>query len=256
MFPSDLSTLVTYNPATVTANTRLEDVRRRMQVYAVRHLPVVDADRHVIGVISQRDLRGNGTAQDVMSRSPVTCDVTTLPAAALATMRRNGFHSLPVVQQHRLVGMITTTDFLREFAYGGAPEGREPIARYVVHPEAHVAPDEPLSACRSLMDALHTDHLAVVKGECPVGILSRDTIPAGAPLGEPCEPAVETTAGDGADPRAPVLRTSDTLAAAAARLMDAECAAVVDRANRFVGLLTDGAIIDMMLAAGAIPVGA
>lgn len=49
--------LMTRVPATVAADDHLLDAAARMAERNVRHLPVVDGDRHVVGILSDRDVR-------------------------------------------------------------------------------------------------------------------------------------------------------------------------------------------------------
>ena len=49
---------------------------------------------------------------------------------------------LPVVDSGRLVGVISSRDFLREFSYGEMPGSREPIASLLTaRPPEAVSPD-------------------------------------------------------------------------------------------------------------------
>src|SRR3954468_23796413 len=49
-------TLVTYNPKAVTPETPLDELERLMQLLQVRHLPVVDREHHIVGLVSEGDL--------------------------------------------------------------------------------------------------------------------------------------------------------------------------------------------------------
>jgi len=49
--------LMTREPATAAADDSLLDAAARMADRNVRHLPVVDGDRHVVGILSDRDVR-------------------------------------------------------------------------------------------------------------------------------------------------------------------------------------------------------
>ena len=48
---------MTREPATVASDDTLLDAAARMADRNVRHLPVVDGDRHVVGILSDRDVR-------------------------------------------------------------------------------------------------------------------------------------------------------------------------------------------------------
>src|SRR5581483_4384485 len=49
--------LMTHAPVTAAADDNLLDAVERMASRNIRHLPVIDGDRHVVGVLSDRDVR-------------------------------------------------------------------------------------------------------------------------------------------------------------------------------------------------------
>jgi CBS domain-containing protein len=93
----------------------------RMKFADVRHLPVVDAGAHVVGILSNRDvmtaLAGHGRRRavgDVMTRPVVTIRADEAASEAAARMLEHKIGSLPVVNEDRqLIGVITETDLLR-----------------------------------------------------------------------------------------------------------------------------------------------
>ena len=89
----------------------------------VRHVPVEDDAGRLIGIVSHRDLIelmaagkcGNATGitvKDVMRTDIVTVTPETPTLDALEIMRDKNIGCLPVVQNERLVGIITAHDFL------------------------------------------------------------------------------------------------------------------------------------------------
>lgn len=89
----------------------------------VRHVPVEDDSGRLIGIVSHRDLIelmaagkcGNATGitvKDVMRTDIVTVTPETPTLDALELMRDKNIGCLPVVQNERLVGIITAHDFL------------------------------------------------------------------------------------------------------------------------------------------------
>jgi CBS domain-containing membrane protein len=99
----------------------------------IRHIPVIDAHRRVVGIISHRDiLRASLSALDTqfatadrrqhlagapalaLMHQPVQTigpDATVQEAAG--AMRQHKFGCLPVVEHDRLVGIVTEYDILR-----------------------------------------------------------------------------------------------------------------------------------------------
>ena len=122
---------------TVKRNDELAIADALMKQERVRHLPVLDEDGKVCAVVSQRDLfRGallralgyGSRAEELMLRQvPVkeamSAEIqTTAPdtpvadAARLMIERKIG--CLPVIENGRLVGIVTETDFVRLVAEG------------------------------------------------------------------------------------------------------------------------------------------
>jgi CBS domain-containing membrane protein len=92
-----------------------------MFVSEIRHLPVVDADHRVVGVLSDRDvLRAAARAPSeqiavsrIMTRDVHAC-LPTMPAVeAVAHLLRSKQSALIVTDTHGvLLGIVTTTDFV------------------------------------------------------------------------------------------------------------------------------------------------
>ena len=108
------------DPVTVTAEDLLIQARLKMQRGGFRRLPVVD-DGQLVGIITDRDTREHAGYLDrtavkaAMSKKPITVTpATTLEAAAQILLTRK-IGGLPVMENGRLVGMITTSDVLQAF---------------------------------------------------------------------------------------------------------------------------------------------
>ena len=246
MLDGPLDTLITYNPLAVTPDTSIDDARRLMQDYGVRHFPVVESGQQLVGMVSDVDLalaaeRRTESVTEIMSRHPHTIRRNATPLAALRAIVMNGFHSLPVVEDGELVGIVTSTDFLREFSFAGGPIAGEPVARHMIDADAQVAPTATHDETLRMMDELALDHLAVVKGDCPVGVVARRVLCQRADSASPDAPVSGAVCT-----KAPIIRPHETLGDAAKKLAEAACTAalVVDRNNRLVGLLT----VDRVLA--------
>ena len=103
---------------TVEPQCRIADARAMLRKQRVRQLPVVRKDR-LAGIVTDRDLRGASTAvktvAEVLTAKPtvVAPDAPIDEAARLLRSLKVG--ALPVVEDTRLVGIITTTDVLDAF---------------------------------------------------------------------------------------------------------------------------------------------
>ncbi|MGF1509851.1 MAG: CBS domain-containing protein [Myxococcota bacterium] len=124
--------LMTENPYFVRADDDLSRVYDLMTTGNFRHLPVVDEDMTVMGLVSQRDLlRGalgqamelplsvqrellrEAKVQDIMVTDPATVDPDLAAAEAGELMMSCKMSCLPVVEGSRLVGILTEADFVR-----------------------------------------------------------------------------------------------------------------------------------------------
>ena len=124
--------VMTADPTTLKRNDKLTLADDIMRLGRVRHLPVVDDDGEIlVGIVTQRDLFRDALAQalgygkhaqrkildtlsvkDVMATEVVTTspDTSLIEAARLLTERKIG--CLPVVDNGRLVGILTEGDFV------------------------------------------------------------------------------------------------------------------------------------------------
>ena len=91
----------------------------------IRHVPVEDNDGNLVGLVSHRSLLrmvGKGMSgaerapvpvKDIMIEDPVCVTPTTPTLEAIEHMRTHRIGSLPVVEDGRLVGIITERDLIR-----------------------------------------------------------------------------------------------------------------------------------------------
>lgn len=116
-----VSEVMTTNLRTVYEDEAMNSADWDMAVNEVRHLPVVDSERRLVGLLSDRDVmrsmiehRGRSvTVGEVMSRAVKTVPPDMSAVDAVELMLRAKCHALPVVDaQHHVLGIVTSTDFL------------------------------------------------------------------------------------------------------------------------------------------------
>jgi len=90
-----------------------------MQVGVIRHLPVIDARGHLVGVLSDRDVMRSIAKQkpqrvgEIMTRDVVTTSPETPAHVAAKLMLDHKISSILVVDETAaLVGVLTQTDYL------------------------------------------------------------------------------------------------------------------------------------------------
>ncbi len=111
---------MTRNPVTVSPDELLSEARHKMNTGGFRRLPVVEGTQ-LVGIITDRDLRQQAGQLDHMRVNAVMTGrvVTVAPdmlldqAARLLVQHKVG--GLPVIENGKLVGIITAIDMLRAF---------------------------------------------------------------------------------------------------------------------------------------------
>ncbi|MCX5205619.1 CBS domain-containing protein [Streptomyces sp. NBC_00237] len=145
---SKIGSVMTTEVVTAQRGTPFKEVARLLSAHRISGLPVVDADEHVVGVISETDLlmreaaapdpyrpprrfrpprlttasrtaqvkEQARTAAQLMSAPPVCVHAENTIAEAARTMARHTVERLPVVdEEDRLVGIVTRRDLLQVF---------------------------------------------------------------------------------------------------------------------------------------------
>jgi CBS domain-containing protein len=96
----------------IAADVSAEEVAKMMAENKIRHLMVAKNHR-VLGIISDRDFRRDGmTAADMMTVDPVTVDISTPMMMAITIFLKRRISCLPVVEDGKLCGILTTTDLM------------------------------------------------------------------------------------------------------------------------------------------------
>jgi acetoin utilization protein AcuB len=132
-----ISKFMTQNVITLYRQTNVLEAWQLMQQYRIRHLPVLLADRTLIGMVSDRDIRSampssfdhrgkmkkrvddelaGIMAQDIMTKDPISISLATTIQDALQLIEKARVGAFPVVDENlRLVGIVSDRDLLNAF---------------------------------------------------------------------------------------------------------------------------------------------
>lgn len=269
MAESGLGTFVTYNPLAVSLETTIDRLLEMVEQLHMHHFPVVDDDGRLVGIVSETDILGalhrssrvnpNAKAErpvkaeTLAARQLVTIGPEATPRQALDLLLKHGIHSVPVLTDGRLLGIVTSSDFLREYSYGELTGSKDPVAEHLPRQTETVEPDVSLDQALLIMQEIGCAHLAVVQGGCPVGLVSQSDI-----IRTRSQQQVASAEDDAdLDPprvmsimrRTPPLRPGQRLCEAAALMIQHQLPALVvtNQANRFLGVLCDSDLLTLML---------
>jgi CBS domain-containing protein len=141
---------MTTEMVTVRPSESLQHIRKVFSENTFHHLPVTGAAGELQGIISREDfykvayvmaLGANGKpaneaarfdhlcAADIMTKYPLHLDVDDTVGLAADIFLANKFHALPIVEEGRLVGLITSHDLL-EFGFNSPVEEDSALAEY------------------------------------------------------------------------------------------------------------------------------
>ena len=113
--------LVHHSVISMTPDKSVEQAALLMSEHRISSLLIID-DEALTGVLTDRDLRsrvlaqgldGNATIGSVMTKSPICIDINALAFEASLLMSTHNIHHLPVLNDGKVIGMITTTDIIR-----------------------------------------------------------------------------------------------------------------------------------------------
>lgn len=108
-----------YDPVTINRGATVADALALMKEYHIGGIPVVDNDRKLVGIVTNRDLRFERDLQrpvsEVMtSENLVTTNQSTNLEEAADILQRHKIEKLPVVDSsNRLIGLVTYKDITK-----------------------------------------------------------------------------------------------------------------------------------------------
>ncbi|MDD1774495.1 MAG: IMP dehydrogenase [Methanobacterium sp.] len=120
---------------TTKPDASISEANQQMDEEGVNGLPVVK-NREVVGIISRRDIMPIISTDpeikvlEVMTEKVVTINESTTPGEALDIAYENKVERLPVVKDHKIVGIVTIKDILERKKYPIA--SRDPEGRFMV----------------------------------------------------------------------------------------------------------------------------
>lgn len=113
-------------PITISPDATIKDVNELCATYRISGVPVVDENRKLLGIITNRDIRFETDPDKlvgaVMTPMPLVTGYEGIaPADALSLLAKNKIEKLPLVDaQGRLTGLITLKDFVKTDKYPDA----------------------------------------------------------------------------------------------------------------------------------------
>ena len=129
-----VSDIMTERPVTIHQDESLKTALAKMTANGCQHLPVLDDEGHLVGILSDRDCRkalqqpiilqefweetdliDHIPVRSLMTAAPIVVEPKTSASEAARLMLIHHISSLPVMRGETLVGIITKSDILIAF---------------------------------------------------------------------------------------------------------------------------------------------
>ena len=106
--------IMSKTPLTKTPHDDVGELRTLMKESVIRHLLVCSPAGQLVGIISDRDIqsRDGGQVGDIMTANPITVSPETPVGTVVTIMLARRISCVPVVDEGRLCGIVTTSDLL------------------------------------------------------------------------------------------------------------------------------------------------
>jgi CBS domain-containing protein len=122
MMNETVATIMVRDVITVAPTDSLQKVKELLINNRIHHVPVVEGDRTLVGIITTYDLfklnvnhgdYPNTRVANVMTKVLATLETNDKVGTAAEVFMEHLFHALPVVENGKLVGIVTSFDVLR-----------------------------------------------------------------------------------------------------------------------------------------------
>ena len=180
----NVESIMTVKPVVVSPDQPVSSAAATMNELGVRHLPVTDGET-LLGILSSKDLIKPGSSvSEIMTADPASASPTDDVTHAAATMAAMKVSCLPVLQDEKLVGIVTSFDLLKalknELASHSRPDEEPVTLQAILTPDPIViSPETSVQEAASLMADNEFRHLPVVADNQVVGVISTQDIRPG-----------------------------------------------------------------------------
>jgi acetoin utilization protein AcuB len=118
-----IRSLMIPDPISISPEASIREALELMKKNSIRHLPVVAADKHLVGFVTLADLKqglipsmlADVSLTDLMVSDPITAHPDDDVELAARLIHLHNIGGIPVVEDGRLVGILTESDILRTF---------------------------------------------------------------------------------------------------------------------------------------------
>jgi len=113
-----ISEVMTRQLITIQEDGLVSEAKTFFETYSFQHLPVLDINGKLCGIVSILDLPNatkNGLTEirQIMTPDPTTLEEDDSIGLAADIFLSNAFHAIPILEKGTLVGILTTHDLIK-----------------------------------------------------------------------------------------------------------------------------------------------
>jgi len=170
-------------------NADIGDAIKLMLEHNTSGLPIVDSGNRVVAICTEKDLirfaagiTSTETVSQYMSRKVMTTPPDTTIGEAARIMIENGFRRIPLVNNGKIIGMVTASDIMHFLGKGSAFDKLttgniheafdEPVLSLVSKGVVKTSPDKDMGEAAQIMIENNIGSLPVMEGDFLVGIIT------------------------------------------------------------------------------------
>ncbi len=188
------SSIMITDPITVYISSKITELLKVMVTEGVGVVPVLDHENKLYGIVTERDLveyfsektEAGVKVEEVMTKEVVTIEVSANIKKAAETMVKLGFRRLPVIENGKIAGIITSKDIVRFIGehkvFEKAPTGKveealeTPVSEVMSKIAYTISKDEDIAQAARYMMEKGVSSLLVVENETLQGIITERDI--------------------------------------------------------------------------------
>lgn len=251
---------------TVSPETKLTEARRILDDHKIRALPVIKDDE-LVGIVTRRGLLRLDLSQldlhawqnmvtldeaivnEIMSTKPLTVVPASRVPKAARVMLENKITALPVLENKKLVGILTNSDLMRVIVEEFPTLKRKVIVEHLMTEEVvSIDEDTSLLEAHRLMGTMRIRSLPVMRENQMVGLVTRtdlmssDISRLAARNNQEVSLKILTQSVEQIMTRDLITIRADALVTDAAQLMinyKIHCLPVVDAEGKLAGIITE-----------------
>jgi CBS domain-containing protein len=174
---------------TISDNAGVDEAIKAMLEHNTSGLPIVDSGNRVVAICTEKDLirfaAGIASKQKVdqyMSRKVKTTTPDTSIGQAARIMIDNGFRRIPIVNNGKILGMVTASDIMHFLGNGDAFDKLttgniheafdEPVLSLISKETVKISPKTEMGEAANIMVDNNIGSLPVMEGDFLVGIIT------------------------------------------------------------------------------------